>query len=298
MKQVNKDIADKQIVAPAVSGFFHEPSNTITYLVTDPATLASVIIDPVLDYDPKAARTCTNSADALLEVIEKQRLSVDLILETHIHADHLSAADYLKSRLGAKICVSSQIAKVQKTFDPLFNLPYPFATDGRQFDQLLKNGDTFQIGKLEARVMATPGHTPACLSFHIHDAVFVGDTLFRPDFGTARCDFPGGDAATLYDSIENILSLPDSTRLFLCHDYPAQGQAPTYETTVGEQKRHNIHYAGKSKSEFAKLRHDRDAQLDMPELILPAIQLNMQAGALPPVEENGTAYLKIPLNAV
>jgi len=286
------------VTTPEVIGFFHGPTNTISYLVVDPETNQAVIIDPVLDFDPAAARTSTQAADELLEIIASRSLEVRLILETHIHADHLSAADYLKRRLGAEVAVGNQICNVQKAFSPLFNLPYPISVNGRQFDRLLQDGEKFEIGKLSATVIATPGHTPACLSFLIGDAVFVGDTLFMPDFGTARCDFPGGDAETLYESIQKILTLPPQTRIFLCHDYPPEGRLPAWETTVEAQKTSNIHMAGKTKVQFADLRRKRDSQLNMPALILPAIQLNMQAGALPPVEENGTAYLKIPLNAL
>jgi len=286
------------IAIPNVIGFFHEPTSTISYLVVDPETNQAAIIDPVLDFDPAAARTSTQAADELLEIIASRSLEVGLILETHIHADHLSAADYLKGKLGAKVAVGSQICDVQKAFSPLFNLPYPVSPNGRQFDRLLKDDEEFKIGMLDVKVLATPGHTPACLSFLIGDAVFVGDTLFMPDFGTARCDFPGGDAETLYDSIQKILTLPPQTRIFLCHDYPPEGRLPAWETTVEAQKTSNIHMAGKTKAQFADLRRKRDGQLNMPALILPAIQVNMQAGALPPEEENGTAYLKIPLNAI
>lgn len=289
---------EKLVGTPEVVGFFHKQTNTISYLVIDPQTKQSVIIDPVLDFDAAAARTSTEAADELLDIISTRGLEVELILETHIHADHFSAADYLKEKLNADVAVGNQICAVQKAFSPLFNLPYQTSTNGRQFDRLLHDDENFNIGTLKAKVIATPGHTPACLSFLIGNAVFVGDTLFRPDFGTARCDFPGGDAETLYDSIQKILALPPQTRVFLCHDYPPEGRAPTWETTVETQKASNIHMAGKTKTQFAKLRRKRDGQLNMPALILPAIQINMQAGALPPTEENGTAYLKIPLNAV
>lgn len=297
--QPNSAAPEENLIGtPEVLGFFHGPTNTISYLVIDPPTKQAIIIDPVLDFDPAAARTSTQAADELLEIISLRGLEVGLILETHIHADHLSAADYLKSKLGAEVAVGSQICAVQKAFSPLFNQPYPVSASGRQFDRLLQDGEEFSIGTLRAKVIATPGHTPACLSFLVGDAVFVGDTLFMPDFGTARCDFPGGDAETLYDSIQKILTLPPQTRIFLCHDYPPEGRAPSWETTVEAQKTSNIHMAGKTKAQFAELRRARDDQLNMPALILPAIQINMQAGALPPMEENGTAYLKIPLNAV
>ncbi len=293
-----KSAAAKSPRLPQVSGFFHEPTNTVTYLVADSITGEAVIIDPVLDYDAAAARTSTRSANTLLAEIEKQGLEIVFILETHIHADHLSAAHYLKSKLSAPIAVGNRISAVQKTFGPIFDLPYPFTPDGSQFDHLFGNGDTFQVGAIDAKIISTPGHTPACVSYVIGDAVFVGDTLFMPDFGTARCDFPGGDAETLYDSIEKILSLPDETRIFLCHDYPPEGRPPTWETTVAIQKAENVHIAGKTKAEFSKLRQERDRQLAMPALILPAIQLNIRAGELPPAEDSGTSYLKIPLNQV
>lgn len=282
--------------APEVVGFFHEPTNTITYLVIDPATRHAAVIDPVLDYDAAAAKTGTASADALLKEISGRNLTIEWIIETHIHADHLSAAHYLKTRLEAPIAVGNKISTVQETFQPIFNLPYPFAPDGRQFDKLFEHGESFSIGQLTATVMATPGHTPACMSYLVGDALFVGDTLFMPDYGTARCDFPGGNAETLYDSIQKLLSLPGETRMFLCHDYPPDDRPPAWETTVAEQKEKNVHIAGKSKAEFTALRNKRDAGLKMPALILPSIQLNMRAGELPPKEDNGTAYLKIPLN--
>ncbi|MBL4864302.1 MAG: MBL fold metallo-hydrolase [Rhodobiaceae bacterium] len=283
---------------PQVMGFFHEPTNTISYLVVDPTTAKAVIIDPVLDFDPAAAQTSTQSADLLLAEVDKHHLDIIFILETHIHADHLSAAHYLKSKLTAPVAVGGQIPSVQKVFEPIYHFPYPFIPDGSQFDKLFKDGETFAIGALEAKVIATPGHTPACVSYAIGDALFVGDTLFMPDYGTARCDFPGGNPETLYDSIEKILSLPDETRIFLCHDYPPADRSPTWETTVAAQKSENIHIAGKTRSEFAALRRERDDQLSMPTLILPSIQLNMRAGEMPPAEDNGVSYLKIPLNRI
>lgn len=270
--------ATDSIIAPfpRITGFFHEPTSTVSYLVADPITNKAVIIDPVLDFDPAAARTSTQSADLLLAEVEKHGLDIVFILETHIHADHLSAAHFLSSRLAAPIAVGGQTPSVQKVFEPIYQLPYPFVPDGSQFDRLFKDGETFEIGALKVKVIATPGHTPACVSYVIGDAVFVGDTLFMPDYGTARCDFPGGDPETLYDSIWRILSLPDETRLFLCHDYPPAGRSPSWETTVAVQKSENIHIAGRTRSEFAVLRRERDRQLSMPTLILPSIQLNMR----------------------
>ncbi|MEQ9519816.1 MAG: MBL fold metallo-hydrolase [Parvibaculum sp.] len=283
--------------SPMVKGHFHAPTNTVTYLIWDAATGRAAIIDPVLDYDSASGKTGTQSADAVLHDVNTEKLTVDWILETHIHADHVSAAHYLKSKLpGAKTAVSERISVVQSTFAPIFAFPYPFAPDGRQFDQLFGDKDTFALGAMEATVLHTPGHTPACVSYLVGDAVFVGDTLFMPDYGTARCDFPGGDAGTLYGSISTLLALPDETRMFLCHDYAPNGRAPAWETTVGIQKNENLHIAGKSKEEFVTLRMARDEKLSMPALILPSIQLNMRAGELPPAEENGTAYLRIPLN--
>jgi len=290
--------APKPAPLPQVTGFFHKPTNTVSYLVVDPTSGKAVIIDPVLDFDPAAARTSTQSADQLLVEVDKHSLDVVFILETHIHADHLSAAHYLRSKLAAPIAVGGQTPTVQKAFEPIYNLPYPFIPDGNQFDKLFKDGETFEIGAIEAKVIATPGHTPACVSYIIGDAVFVGDTLFMPDYGTARCDFPGGDPEILYDSIEKILSLPDETRIFLCHDYPPTNRPPCWETTVAMQKSENIHIAGKTRSEFATLRRERDRQLSMPALILPSIQLNMRAGEMPPAEDDGVSYLKIPLNRI
>lgn len=282
---------------PSVKGYFHTATNTISYLVQDEASKHVAIIDPVLDYDAASGRTGTQAADTLLADIEKEKLTVYWILETHIHADHISAAHYLKTKHpGAKIAVSDRIAQVQSTFAPIFDFPYPFAPNGRQFDHLFSNAETFRIGTLHAKVIQTPGHTPACVSYQIGDALFVGDTLFMPDYGTARCDFPGGDADTLFTSIETLLRLPDETRVFLCHDYAPNGRSPAWETTIRKQKLENIHIAGKSREEFIALRTERDKKLSMPTLILPSIQLNLRAGELPPPEKNGTAYLRIPLN--
>lgn len=282
---------------PVVKGYFHAATNTVTYLVWDAATRRAAIIDPVLDYTAASGATGTTSADLLPNDASENNLTIDWILETHIHADHISAAHYLKQIWpAAQTGVSEKISLVQQTFAPIFNLPYPFSPDGRQFDRLFKDGDELPLGTLSIQVMHTPGHTPACVSYLIGDAVFVGDTLFMPDYGTARCDFPGGDARTLYRSIQRLLALPHETRMFLCHDYAPNGRAPAWETSVARQKDENLHIAAKSEEDFVSLRTKRDKELSMPALILPSIQLNMRAGELPPKEENGTAYLRIPLN--
>lgn len=283
---------------PQVDAFFEPTTFTYSYLVSDPLSNRCAIIDSVLDFDFTSGTTSTASADLIIAAVEARGLQVDWILETHVHADHLSAAPYLKSKLGGKIAIGSSIQAVQKVFGKIFNAGAEFAVDGSQFDQLFSNGDTFKIGKLDVKVMHTPGHTPACLTYVMDAAAFVGDTLFMPDYGTARCDFPGGDAATLYQSIQKIFSLPAATRLFMCHDYLAPGRDEyRYETTVAEQREKNIHVGdGKNKADFVKLRTERDASLEMPRLILPAVQINMRAGQLPPTEVNGVSYLKIPLN--
>lgn len=283
-----------------VHGIFDPATYTISYVVAEPTGDRCAIIDPVLDYDPKSGRTSTHSADALLAWIAAERLTVDWILETHAHADHVSAAQYLKSKVGGQVAIGEHITRVQAGFKRLFNEDERFATDGSQFDHLLKDGETFNIGALHARVMHTPGHTPACVSYVIGDACFVGDTLFMPDYGTARCDFPGGDAAELYRSIHKILSLPDDTHLFMCHDY----LTPTrdhhlWQTTVRDERKHNVHvHEGIDQAEFVKLRSARDATLAVPVLILPSVQINMRAGHKPPAEANGISYLKIPLDTL
>lgn len=266
-------------------------------MVSDPVTRHAAVIDPVLDYDAAAARIGTASVDTLISRVRTEGLTVDWILETHAHADHLSAAQHLKRELGGRVAIGAGILKVQKTFKAIYNLGEEFTTDGRQFDHLCQDGETFNIGRLQARVMAVPGHTSDCLAYVIGDAAFVGDTLFMPDSGTARCDFPGGDAGTLYDSIQRILSLPPATRLFMCHDYAAGGREYKNETTVAEQKRANIHvHDGISRDAFIKLRSERDRTLSVPALLLPAIQVNIRAGNLPEPEANGVSYLRIPLN--
>lgn len=282
---------------PQVHACFDPVTWTVSYVVYDQPGGHAAIIDPVLDYDPKSGRTATTAADRLLAFVREQQLTLDWIIETHAHADHLSAAAYLQQLLGGRIAIGDKIDGVQRVFKDIFNLEAGFATDGRQFDHLFADGDTFAIGQLTAQAIAVPGHTPADMAYHIGDAIFVGDTLFLPDVGTARCDFPGGDAATLYRSIRRLLSYPNHTRLFMCHDYPPPGREPQWQCTVAEQRAHNIHvHDGISEADFVQLREARDATLAMPVLILPAIQVNIRAGQLPPAEDNGTAYLKIPLN--
>jgi glyoxylase-like metal-dependent hydrolase (beta-lactamase superfamily II) len=295
-----KSPARETVVNPVVTTFFHEPTFTATHVVRDPTGSAAAIVDPVLDYDAAAGRTSTRTADALIAFVEERRLRVEWILETHAHADHLSAAWYLRDKLGAKVGIGAEIGQVQKTFAGLFNFEPDFPTDGRQFDRLFGNGETFRIGALEMRVMHTPGHTPACVTYVIGDAAFVGDTLFMPDYGTARADFPGGDAETLYRSIRRVLELPPETRLFLCHDYKAPGRDRfRWETTVAAERAHNIHVRdGISESEFVAMRKSRDATLSAPALLFPSVQVNVRAGQLPRPEVNGISYLKIPLNRI
>ena len=287
-------------LSATIQAFFDPATSTYSYVVSDPATAQCAIIDSVLDYDAAAGRTDTASADRLIAYVREQGLSVQWLLETHVHADHLSAAPYLKAALGGRLAIGEQICVVQTTFGTLFNAGSEFAVDGRQFDELLKDDQPFQIGSLSARAMHTPGHTPACMTYLIGDAAFVGDTLFMPDYGTARCDFPGGDARSLYRSIARLFALPDSTRLFMCHDYLAPGREQhCYQTTVGEQRAHNVHvHQGISEEAFVSMRQTRDAGLAMPALMLPAVQVNMRAGHLPPAEDNGVRYLKVPLNVL
>ena len=282
---------------PEVRAFFDVVTNTVSYVVRDPASRACAIIDSVLDYEPASGRTTTASADAIIAHVEASGYDVAWILETHVHADHLSAAPYLQKRLGGKIGIGSHISVVQDVFGKVFNAGTEFQRDGSQFDRLFREQDRFEIGGLSCSVLETPGHTPACLTYVIEDTAFVGDTLFMPDFGTARCDFPGGDAGTLYDSIQKLLSLPDETVLFMCHDYKAPGRDDyAWQTTVAEQRAHNVHIAGKTREEFVAMREARDATLGMPRLILPSIQVNMRAGQLPAAEDNGVVYLKMPIN--
>lgn len=285
---------------PDVKAFFDEPTNTVSYVVSDPATAKAAIIDSVLDYDPKSGRTSRASADAIIAYVREQGLEVEWLLETHVHADHLSAAPYLKENVGGTLAIGSNIRTVQDVFGKVFNAGSEFQRDGSQFDRLFEDGETFQLGEIEARAIHTPGHTPACMTYVIGDAAFVGDTLFMPDYGTARCDFPGGDAATLYRSIQKLYALPDETRMFLCHDYKASGRDQyAWETTVGAQKKGNVHVReGVSEAEFVKMRTTRDATLAMPTLILPSVQVNMRAGHMPPADDNGKTYLKIPVDSL
>jgi len=282
---------------PIVHGIFDPATWTVTYIVHNGPGTACAIIDSVLDYDPKSGRTRTTSADKVIAYVRQHGLQLEWILETHAHADHLTAAPYLKRQLDGKTAIGDQITRVQRVFKGVFNLEPEFREDGSQFDALLGDEQTFQIGQLEAKAMAVPGHTPACVAYVIGDAVFVGDTLFMPDVGTARCDFPGGDAKTLYASVRKLLSLPPDTRLFMCHDYPPSHRPVSFETTVAAQRAANIHvHDGISEAQFVKMRTERDATLEMPVLILPAVQINIRAGELPPKEANGAAYLKIPLD--
>ncbi|MDH4377942.1 MAG: MBL fold metallo-hydrolase [Ramlibacter sp.] len=284
---------------PQVHGIFDPATWTVSYIVHHGPGTACAIIDSVLDYDPKSGRTRTTSADKVVAYVQENQLRVEWILETHAHADHITAAPYLKQKLGGKVAIGHQITAVQKVFKGVFNLEPEFKQDGSQFDALLKDDEEFTIGDLRAKVLAVPGHTPACVAYQVGDAVFVGDTLFMPDVGSARCDFPGGDAKTLYASTRKLLSLPAQTRLFMCHDYPPNSRPVAYETTVAEQRAKNIHvHDGISEAQFVQMRTQRDATLDMPVLILPAVQINIRAGAMPPKDDNGIAYLKIPINGV
>ncbi len=284
---------------PIVHGIFDPVTWTVTYVVYEKEGSACAIIDSVLDYDSKSGRTSTESADKVISFVREKRLQVQWILETHAHADHLTAAPYLKAQLGGQTAIGDHITAVQRVFKGVFNLEASFKVDGTQFDHLLQIDETLAIGNLSAKAMYVPGHTPACVAYQVGDAVFVGDTLFMPDVGSARCDFPGGCAKTLYASARKILSLPDNTRLFMCHDYPPETRDVRFETTVGEQRAHNIHlHDGIDEAEFVRMRTARDATLAMPVLILPAVQINIRAGAFPPKEDNGVSYLKIPLNAL
>ena len=286
-----------------IEGFFDPVTSTISYLVLDKHTLHCAIIDSVLDYDPKSGRTRTTLADRLIARVRELKATLQWILETHVHADHLSAAPYVKERLGGQVVIGAHITAVQKFFGALFNAGENFAHDGSQFDRLLADNETFTVGSLQVRAMHMPGHTPACMTYVVSDSTesvaFVGDTLFMPDYGTARCDFPGGDAGTLYRSIQLILSLPPDTKLYMCHDYAPAERTPRFVSTVAEERAANIHiHQGVSKDEFVAMRQKRDATLDMPVLILPSVQVNMRAGKLPEAESNGIRYLKIPLNVL
>ena len=285
---------------PDVTPLFDEATNTVSYVVVDPATRAAALVDSVLDFDLKSGRTATASADRMIALVRERGLTVEWILETHVHADHLSAAPYLKERVGGRIGIGEHIREVQKVFRALFNLEPGFMADGRQFDHLFADGERFRIGQLEAQAIHTPGHTPADMTYVVGDAAFVGDTLFQPDYGTARCDFPGGDAHALYRSIRRILALPPATRIFTGHDYKAPGRDEyAWESTVAEQRARNVHLRdGVGEGEFVALRTARDRTLDVPKLILPSVQVNVRAGQLPPPEENGRRYLKIPIDAL
>jgi glyoxylase-like metal-dependent hydrolase (beta-lactamase superfamily II) len=290
-----------------VEGFFDPDTWTVSYLVLDTKTKQCALLDSVLDYDPRSGRTSTTHADRLIARVHALGATVQWILETHVHADHLSAAAYLKQHLGGRLGIGEHITTVQNVFGTLFNAGCEFARDGRQFDHLFRDGEAFSIGSLQARAMHTPGHTPACMTYVVNDAAgldlpmaaFVGDTLFMPDYGTARCDFPGGDARSLFRSIHKVLSLPPETQLYMCHDYPPGGRAVQFISNVADQRAHNIHvHQGVGEAEFVAMRKARDATLGMPTLILPSVQVNMRAGQLPEPEANGTRYIKIPLNAV
>ena len=283
---------------PIVTAFFDDATNTVSYVVRDPQGSACAIVDSVLDFDYSSGRTDTRSADAVIDHVEREGLKVEWLLESHVHADHLSAAPYLQERVGGKIGIGDRIQIVQDTFGKVFNEGTEFQRDGSQFDQLFVEGDSFMIGQMRGEVLHTPGHTPACLTYVIGDAAFVGDTLFMPDFGTARCDFPGGSSEMLFDSVQKILSLPDETRIFVGHDYKAPGRDEyAWETTVAEQKALNVHVGkGKSKDDFVELRDSRDATLDMPKLIIPSLQVNMRGGKMPPADEKGDVFLKVPVN--
>ena len=285
-------------MGPNITAFFDYVTNTISYVVRDPNGSACAIIDSVLDFDFASGRTDTQSADKLINFVTENKLDVKWLLESHVHADHLSAAPYIQMKVGGKIGIGSRITDVQETFGKIFNEGTEFQRDGSQFDKLFVEGDTFHIGQLRGDVLHTPGHTPACLTYVIEDAAFVGDTLFMPDFGTARCDFPGGSSERLFSSIQKILELPDDTRIFVGHDYKAPGRDNyAWETTVGEQKKKNIHIkSGKSKDDFVKLRDERDAKLAMPKLIVPSLQVNMRAGNMPEPDEQGDVFIKVPIN--
>ncbi|MFY8049383.1 MAG: MBL fold metallo-hydrolase [Erythrobacter sp.] len=285
---------------PEIASFFDPATFTVTYVVRDPATREAAIIDSVLDFDPNSGRTATPSADAVIEYVTSHDLKVIWLLETHAHADHFSAAPYLQERLGGTIAIGEHITAVQAVFGKLFNAGPEFAHDGSQFDVLFKDGDTFSIGALPVTVLHVPGHTPACIAYIVGEAVFVGDTMFMPDYGTARADFPGGNARTLFRSLRRILSLPHETRLFMCHDYLPKGRSEyVWETTVAAEREGNVHaHDGVTEDEFVAMREARDATLDMPRLILPSVQVNMRAGHLPPPDDNGVIYLKLPVNAV
>ena len=283
---------------PQVRAFFDEPTFTVSYLVWDPATKRGAVIDSVLDFDPKSGRTGTQSAEAILKAAKQEGVTIDWLLETHAHADHISGAPFLKKATGAPIAIGEHIKAVQRVFKDVFNLSHVTA-DGRPFDRLVTDGEELPLGEIAIKVLHTPGHTPACVSYLIGDALFVGDTMFMPDYGTARTEFPGGEARTLYRSIQKLLALPEQTRVFLCHDYKAPGRdAYAWQSTIGEERAKNVHLAGVSEDQFVAMREARDKTLAMPTLILPSIQVNIQAGELPPPEANGVRYLKLPIDAL
>ncbi|WP_090574494.1 MBL fold metallo-hydrolase [Nitrosomonas sp. Nm58] len=284
---------------PNIQAFFDPVTWTVTYVVYDEPGGSCAVIDPVLDYDPKAGRTKTVSADKVIAFVTEQKLTVSWLLETHAHADHLSSADYLKGKLGGKTAIGDHIPVVQQTFKKLFNMEPQFATDGTQFDHLLAEGELFSVGKLTGKAISVSGHTPADMAYQFEDAIFIGDTLFMPDVGTARADFPGGDARQLYRSIRRLLDFPPETRLFMCHDYPPKDRSAQWQSTVAEERAHNIHvHDGVSEDQFVAMRTARDATLDMPVLILPSVQLNVRAGQMPSAEDNGVSYFKIPINVL
>ncbi len=286
-------------VKPDVKAFFDPATNTISYVVKDPASYACAIVDSVMDIDYAAGRITYDHADEIIAYVEKHGLKVEWLIETHVHADHLSAAPYIQQKLGGKLGIGKNITVVQDTFGKIFNEGTEFQRDGSQFDRLFEDSDTYQVGGMECLAIHTPGHTPACMTHVMGDAAFVGDTLFMPDGGSARADFPGGDAGVLYDSIQKVLSLPDETRLFMCHDYGPNGRDIQWETTVAEERANNIHVGGgKTKDEFVRFRTERDAQLDMPKLIIPSLQVNMRGGELPPADSSGKRFLKVPVNGL
>ena len=297
--QIERAHVDRRL-RPSIAGFFDEATNTVSYVVHDPKTGEAAIIDSVLDFDAASGRTSNGSADRMIEYVTSNNLKVTWLIETHAHADHISAAPYLQERLGGKLAIGRDIIRVQEVFGKLFNAGTDFERDGSQFDKLFEDGETFRIGELEGIALHVPGHTPADMAFIIGDAAFVGDTIFMPDFGTARADFPGGDARQLFRSIRRLLSLPDETRLFLCHDYKAPGRDEyAWETTVKQQREENVHVKdGVTEQDFVAMRTDRDKTLSMPKLIMPSVQVNIRGGRLPDPEENGVSYIKIPVNAV
>lgn len=284
-------------VKPVVRGFFDPATNTVSYVVRDPATTACAVIDAVMDIDYAAGRIAYHRADEIIAYVEAEGLSVEWLIETHVHADHLSGAPYIQGKLGGKLAIGTGITEIQNTFGKIFNAGTEFQRDGSQFDKLFEDGDTYTIGTMKAFAIHTPGHTPACMTHVVGDAAFVGDTLFMPDGGSARADFPGGDAGVLYDSIQKVLTLPDETRLFICHDYGPNGRDISWQTSVADEKAHNIHVGGgKTRDEFIKFRTERDKQLAMPKLIIPALQVNMRGGELPPPDDEGKRFLKVPID--